>query len=1197
MLPRFLRLLWFAVFGPVLTMSHTLAAPGDLDPTFGTGGKVTTAVGATYDQAYGVALQSDGKIVVAGLSGSANFNTNLAVARYHPNGSLDSTFGGGGTITTDLAYPFDMANSVAVQPDGKLLVTGISRFGPTGMTLVRYQADGSLDLAFGTGGKVVTPIDIDAASGVGGAEGRRVLVQLDGKIVVSGNAYHGSVYDVAVVRYLSDGTLDPAFNGTGIVRTDVTSGSDSANSAALQADGKIVVSGVANGNILVARYNTDGALDSTFGNSGKVVVPQAGRGLDIAVLPNGKILVGGYGSNGVNDDFVLLRLTATGSLDTSFASTGMVFTPMSAGTDYGIDLVVQGDGKIVLGGYTGTGASSDFALARFTPDGSLDATFGTGGKLLVSFSSREDHCNAIALQPDGKIVAVGESYNGTDYDFAVARFAGGDPIAPVWVTRSDGPTSSEDNVAAVVTDSAGDVIVTGDSRNQSNSDFYTAKYSGNTGALLWERRYNGPDNSGDFGVGVAVDASGNALVTGYSYRAGGGVIYYTAKYAAADGALLWQQTYAGVGSTTSNIPVRIAVDSAGNAIVTGTSHTSASGDDFYTAKYAAADGALLWERRYDHDGRSDSPIGLALDSAGNVSVTGWSGNVGAPDDCYTAKYRASDGALLWEQRYDGPAHGSDIGIAVAADAAGNVIMTGAGVAASGGSVIFTIKYAAADGAPIWQNLYQGPGHGGDSPLAITVDSAGNAVVAGFSIDASGKSDRYTAKYAAADGALLWEKRYNEIGAAYAVAVDAGDNVIVTGQVTGGNADVYMAKYGATDGMLVWEQRYNGPANGSETMHQSYPNVFGTRLAVAPSGRIVIAATSQGLGGTDYAVVCYANGAPDLATQPPVLIAPVSDLVTTNPLALSFQLPESALGRALKLTFDDGITPRVQTLAPSLGTSGAHSFSFTASNPFSTALFFNGTPVPDGLYTVTLSYQDSAGNPAASTSSTNVRIDTTAPVITVSGANPVTVALDSTYVDDGAAALDSVSGSVAVNSSGSVNTALPGSYTITYTAFDGLGNKATKTRTVTVPHSPHADWRASAFGAQAGNPAVASDLADPNGNGLANLLEYALGGPAMGNGPSVAPVVGRDANGHATLSFTRYGSRNDLTLTVLGADAPGGSWVALARSTGGGAVTAVDSGATVAESGSGDARTVTVGDAFTMGDPAHPQRFLRLEVSR
>src|SRR5262249_38615612 len=157
-----------------------------------------------------------------------------------------------------------------------------------------------------------------------------------------------------------------------------------------------------------------------------------------------------------------------------------------------------------------------------------------------------------------------------------------------------------------------------------------------------------------------------------SYRTGGGVIYYTAKYAAADGGLLWQQNYSGIATNSSNIPVRIAGGAVGKAIVTRTANNASGSGGVYTAKYAAAAGALIWERRYDHDGKSDSPIGLALDGAGNVVVTGWSGNVGAPDDGYTAKYRASDGALLWEQRFDGPAHSYDMGIAVAADAAGNV---------------------------------------------------------------------------------------------------------------------------------------------------------------------------------------------------------------------------------------------------------------------------------------------------------------------------------------------------------------------------------------------------------------------------------------------------------------------------------------------------------------------------------------------
>lgn len=189
------------------------------------------------------------------------------------------------------------------------------------------------------------------------------------------------------------------------------------------------------------------------------------------------------------------------------------------------------------------------------------------------------------------------------------------------------------------------------------------------------------------------------------------------------------------------------------------------------------------------------------------------------------------------------------------------------------------------------------------------------------------------------------------------------------------------------------------------------------------------------------------------------------------------------------------------------------------------------------------------------------------------------------------------GNVAVVTGGTVNTAQTGSYLITYTATDTVGNIATATRTVTVTTSPHYAWRLSAFGAQAGNPAVTGDLIDPNGNGIVNLLEYALGGDPLGS-PVVTgmlPIAGRDLNAHLTLSFIRIPSRSDLTLTVQGADHAGGPWTDLAQSLAGQAFSPLTASTSATESGAADQRTVTIGDAYPMSDPAHPLRFLRLQV--
>jgi len=245
------------------------------------------------------------------------------------------------------------------------------------------------------------------------------------------------------------------------------------------------------------------------------------------------------------------------------------------------------------------------------------------------------------------------------------------------------------------------------------------------GALLWEQRYqNG------FASAVAVDGSGNVVVTGNSG---------TVKYAAAGGALLWEQRHNSVEGQA------VVVDASGNVVVAATSYTAPNdnGDftaNYYTAKYAGADGALLWEQRYNGPAGYDFAAAMALDASGNVVVTGSSRNL--PDfsyDYYTAKYAAADGALLWEQRYNGPTNSLNFAAAVAVDDSANVVVTGSSWNADEfGNVIsdyYTAKYAAADGALLWEQRYNGPANGNDvagGPRSLALGPNGMVATTGSS---------------------------------------------------------------------------------------------------------------------------------------------------------------------------------------------------------------------------------------------------------------------------------------------------------------------------------------------------------------------------------------------------------------------------------------------------------------------------------
>ncbi|MGI8604315.1 MAG: delta-60 repeat domain-containing protein [Verrucomicrobiales bacterium] len=328
------------------------AAPGDLDATFGTGGKVTTDFGiGSGDEGVSVALQSDGKIVVAGSSGASG-NQDFALVRYTSAGALDTSVNGTGKVTTDFGFGADWGRSVAVQSDGKIVVAGSSddASGTSDFALVRYTSTGALDTSFNGTGKVTTPI------GSSYDWGQSVAVQSDGRIVVAGYSRNASGNaDFALVRYTSTGALDTSFNGTGKVTTDF-GGDDYGYSVALQSDGKIVVAGDSDASdlsdIALVRYTSAGALDTSFNGTGKVTTDfdfGADWGTSVAVQSDGKIVVAGE-SHPI--DFALVRFTSTGALDTSFNGTGHVTTDIgSRSGDGGQSVSMQNNDKIVVAGY------------------------------------------------------------------------------------------------------------------------------------------------------------------------------------------------------------------------------------------------------------------------------------------------------------------------------------------------------------------------------------------------------------------------------------------------------------------------------------------------------------------------------------------------------------------------------------------------------------------------------------------------------------------------------------------------------------------------------------------------------------------------------------------------------------------------------------------------------------------------------
>lgn len=387
------------------------AHPGRLDRTFGSHGTVVAALGTGDAAATAVALQPDGEIVVAGFA-STGGEDDFAVARYRADGTPDPAFGSGGVVLTDVGGA-DRAEAIALQADGKIVAAGSA---DNDVAVVRYQADGSPDPSFGSHGVVRTSF--------GGPESAEALaVQPDGKIVVAGWVTTRQQGDMAVARYLPNGDLDPNFSRDGKLTVNLSSG-DYLSAIALQGDGRIVAAGAAgNGatQFAVVRLRRTGTLDKAFGaGTGIVVTPFPGLASwanAVVLQPDGMLSVAGFAYDGTRFRAALARYTPAGELDAGFGTGGEVTAKLGAGDATAQSIALQPDGRIVVAG----GLADDFAVARFTPAGSLDPTFGSNGSVRTDFGE-VDQAAGLVLQPDGRIVVAGFSGDDSRLDFALARY-------------------------------------------------------------------------------------------------------------------------------------------------------------------------------------------------------------------------------------------------------------------------------------------------------------------------------------------------------------------------------------------------------------------------------------------------------------------------------------------------------------------------------------------------------------------------------------------------------------------------------------------------------------------------------------------------------------------------------------------------------------------------------------------------------
>lgn len=715
----------------VVLLSRALAGSGDLDPSFGSGGKVVTDFPApASDVATDVAVQSDAKLVVLGESTADTGRLETWVVRYTAAGALDPTFGNEGMVKLDFASDPE-GGELVIQPDGKIVIAGSSSvvrltadgmFDPTfdgdgkavfasgradavvldatgriivagGSTVARYTSSGGLDTSFDSDGTATT-------AGLGIADLHGVAIDSAGQIVVVGSIYPLTApADMALARFNSNGALDTSFGIGGIARVDF-GGADLGQAIAIQSDDKIVVGGPHGSEFAIARLDASGALDPSFDADGRASFDLGGSVQALAIQADGKIVAAGGGSN----KFMLLRLNSTGALDVTFDADGKQMTEFSGPSAVQTGaLALQVDGKIVVAG----SAAGDFGIVRYTSGGALDTTFDTDGKVITAFlgptvNAGED----IAMQPDGKLVVVGTI--ATERDTAIARYTTAGALDSTFGTE-------------------GRVVLNADTT--------------------------------EFARAVAVQSDGKILVAGMSF---GTTVDLFLFRLLADGTL--DPTFGTGGLVKTNFSTSflqvnaIAIQPDTKILVAGAEFSG--GADFLVLRYNA-DGTLDTsfgsggKVRSDLFGSSaDVATSIALQDDGKIVLAGSTaktGSTGFPTSVALARY---DSAGALDASFDGDGKVRTLvgsfsraqALAVRPDK--RIVVAGL-TSGTGGSDFLVLRYEQAGSL---DPSFDGDGivttdiAAGDQAKDLVIQADGAVVVAGTSVESSGASDISIARY-------------------------------------------------------------------------------------------------------------------------------------------------------------------------------------------------------------------------------------------------------------------------------------------------------------------------------------------------------------------------------------------------------------------------------------------------------------------
>ena len=713
---------------------------------------------------------------------------------------------------------FDSGNAIATDGNGNVIVAGTTddRIVGTDFLVVKYSAAG---IPLWTN-RYNTPAN-------DGASARDVAVDNDGNIFVAGfsDGSHG-LGDCVTIKYSSQGAglWTNRFNGP-------DNSIDYPNRIAVDASGDLIVAGITGTDFLTIKYSSAGLplWTNYFDGPGSLSYESIRA---MAVGLNGNVIVSGYSDDPKN--LVTISYSSNGAaLWTNLYNVSRVSN---------VEICTDSAGNVLVAGAV-------FGVIKFSPAGTVLWT--------KAFNALGGEPYSIATDPADNVFVTGISAENltTWYDYLTVKYSGNG--VALWTNRYTTPGLGEDVATKVAVGSAGNVFVTGyDYLSTGGRGFATVVYS-NAGTPLWTNRFNRSTNNSEMPSDLVLDENDNVFVTGISYGNG---FYISADCTtigySAMGQGLWTNHYNGQ-SNSEDIGQAVAVDNSGNTFVTGYSDAGSINYDFATIAYSQS-GSGMWTNRYNGPGNGDDRANaIAVDSAGNVIVTGYSTASGINQDYTTIKY-SSNGTGLWTNRY-GTAS-TDYASAMALDSNDNVFVTG-----NSGNNYATIKYSAV-GIPMWTNYFTVLAST-DEATAIAVSSNGTVFVTGYSgspppnTNSVGSTNFVTIAYSNA-GQPLWTNRYsgpsNRIDQATALVVGGNGNVYVTGLSYGaGNYDYATIAYSSA-GSALWTNRYNGPGNSADKA---------SAISVDNLGNVFVTGDSVGNGtGTDYATIKYSSSGVPLWTN-------------------------------------------------------------------------------------------------------------------------------------------------------------------------------------------------------------------------------------------------------------------------------------------------------------------------------------------